>query len=88
MKIKLTRKQAAPPNLAAKALRQGQFQPKVEQNPKAYSRKGRRRARIESESGPSLVQESSSASFTSACFFLPKESLSAPSAERSARLAL
>jgi hypothetical protein len=43
MKIKLTRKQAAPPNLAAKALRQGQFQPKVEQNPKAYSRKVKHR---------------------------------------------
>jgi len=39
MKIKLTRKQAAPPNLAAKALAEAQYRPKVEKNPKAYSRK-------------------------------------------------
>ncbi|CDP50112.1 DUF7230 family protein [Paradevosia shaoguanensis] len=39
MKIKLTRKQSAPPNLAARALSEGQFRPKVEKNPKAYSRK-------------------------------------------------
>ncbi len=28
-----------PRNVAAKALRQGQFQPKVEENPKAYRRR-------------------------------------------------
>jgi hypothetical protein len=43
MKIKLTRKQAAPPNVAAKALRLGQFQHKIEKNPKAYSRKVKHR---------------------------------------------
>jgi hypothetical protein len=43
MKIKLTRKQAAPPNVAAKALQLGQFQPKIEKNPKAYSRKVKHR---------------------------------------------
>lgn len=39
MKIPRTRKQTAPRNVAAKALRQGQFQPKVEKNPKGYVRK-------------------------------------------------
>jgi len=39
MKIRLSRKQSAPPNLAARALSAGQFRPKVEKNPKAYSRK-------------------------------------------------
>jgi len=39
MRIKLTRKQSAPPNLAAKALSEAQFRPKVAKNPKAYSRK-------------------------------------------------
>lgn len=33
------RKQAAPPNLAAKALSLGQFKPKVAASPKAYKRK-------------------------------------------------
>ncbi|MDB5540655.1 MAG: hypothetical protein JWQ89_2382 [Devosia sp.] len=37
--IALTRKQAAPRNVAAKALREGQFQPKVEDDPKGYKRK-------------------------------------------------
>ena len=41
MKVKLTRKQTAPRNVAAKALRQGQFQPKVEDDPKAYKRRGK-----------------------------------------------
>jgi len=41
MKIPLTRKQSAPRNAAAKALRQGQFQPKVEPDPKGYRRKTR-----------------------------------------------
>jgi hypothetical protein len=39
--VKLTRRQTAPRNLAAKALRQGQFQPKVEADPKAYSRRSK-----------------------------------------------
>lgn len=39
MKVPRTRKQSAPRNVAAKALRQGQFQPKVEKAPKIYSRK-------------------------------------------------
>jgi hypothetical protein len=39
MKVPLTRKQIAPRNVAAKALREGQFQPKVEADPKAYKRK-------------------------------------------------
>jgi hypothetical protein len=38
-KVPLTRKQLAPRNVAAKALRGGQFQPKVEPDPKAYRRK-------------------------------------------------
>jgi hypothetical protein len=37
--VKLTRRQLAPRNVAAKALRQGQFQPKVEEAPKAYKRR-------------------------------------------------
>jgi hypothetical protein len=37
--ITLTRKQAAPRNAAAKSLREGQFQPKVEADPKTYKRK-------------------------------------------------
>jgi len=39
MKTPLTRKQTAPKNVAAKALREGQFQPKVEPDPKAYRRR-------------------------------------------------
>jgi hypothetical protein len=39
MKVPRTRKQTAPRNVAAKALRHGQFQPKVEKDPKAYTRK-------------------------------------------------
>lgn len=42
--VKLTRKQAAPRNLAAKALREGQFQPKVEQDPKGYRRRSKHKA--------------------------------------------
>ena len=38
-KLPLTRKQVAPRNAAAKALREGQFQPKVEPDPKAYRRR-------------------------------------------------
>lgn len=37
--VKLTRKQVAPRNVAAKSLRAGQFQPKVEDDPKAYKRR-------------------------------------------------
>ncbi|MGV3490588.1 MAG: DUF7230 family protein [Devosia sp.] len=37
--VKLTRKQTAPRNAAAKALREGQFQPKIEDDPKAYKRR-------------------------------------------------
>jgi len=37
--VKLTRKQAAPRNLAAKALREGQFLPRVEPDPKTYRRR-------------------------------------------------
>ena len=39
MKHRLTRKEAAPPNLAAKALSNALFRPKVEKNPNAYNRK-------------------------------------------------
>lgn len=39
MKRSLSRRQAAPPNLAARALRLGVFQHRVEKDPKAYSRK-------------------------------------------------
>ncbi len=39
MKVPLTRKQIAPRNVAAKSLREGQFQPKVEADPKAYRRR-------------------------------------------------
>ena len=37
--VKLGRKQTALRNLAAKALGEGQFKPKVEADPKAYRRK-------------------------------------------------
>jgi hypothetical protein len=39
--MKKPRPRAAPKprNVAAKALREGQFQPKVEENPKAYKRR-------------------------------------------------
>ena len=37
--VKLGRKQTAPRNVAAKALSEGQFKPKVEADPKAYRRK-------------------------------------------------
>lgn len=43
MKVPLTRKQLAPRNVAAKALRQGQFQPKVEDDPKGYKRRVKHR---------------------------------------------
>ena len=39
MKHRLTRKEAAPPNLAAQALQNALFRPKVEKNPNAYNRK-------------------------------------------------
>jgi hypothetical protein len=41
--VKLTRKQAAPRNVAAKSLRAGQFQPKVEDDPKGYKRRTKHR---------------------------------------------
>lgn len=41
MKVPLTRKQTAPRNVAAKSLREGQFQPKVETDPKTYKRKNK-----------------------------------------------
>ena len=34
---------AKPRNVAAKALREGQYQPKVEANPKAYNRRSKHR---------------------------------------------
>jgi len=43
MKIPLTRKQLAPRNVAAKSLRAGQFQPRVEDDPKSYKRRGKHR---------------------------------------------
>ena len=44
MKVPLSRKQTAPRNVAAKALREGQFQPKVEPDPKGYSRRPKHKA--------------------------------------------
>lgn len=44
MKVPLSRKQVAPRNVAAKSLREGQFQPKVEADPKAYKRKNKHKA--------------------------------------------
>jgi len=46
MKRPLTRKETAPRNVAAKALREGQFQPKVEANPHAYKRKQKHRQAV------------------------------------------
>jgi hypothetical protein len=43
VKIPRTRKEAAPRNVAARALRLGQFQPRVEKDPSAYTRKPRHR---------------------------------------------
>ena len=37
IEVKLTRKQTAPRNLAARALKEGQFQPKVEEDPRAIA---------------------------------------------------
>ncbi|WP_055048260.1 DUF7230 family protein [Devosia sp. A16] len=37
--VTLTRKQAAPRNAAAKLLREGQFQPRVETDSKTYTRR-------------------------------------------------
>lgn len=39
--VSLTRKQTAPRNVAAKSLREGQFLPKVETDPKAYNRRNK-----------------------------------------------
>lgn len=39
MKRPLTRRETAPRNVAARALRGEQFQPKVEKDPKAYTRR-------------------------------------------------
>ena len=39
IRVQLSRKQTAPRNLAAKALTEGQFKPKVEPDPKAYKRR-------------------------------------------------
>ena len=44
MKVPLSRKQVAPRNVAAKSLREGQFQPKVEADPKAYKRKNKHKS--------------------------------------------
>jgi hypothetical protein len=41
MKVPLSRKQVAPRNVAAKSLREGQFQPKIEADPKVYKRKNK-----------------------------------------------
>jgi len=49
MKRPMTRKEIAPRNVAAKALRQGQFQPKVEANPDAHSRKRKHRKDVAAE---------------------------------------
>jgi hypothetical protein len=39
LRVKLDRKQAAPRNLAAKSLGEGQFKPKVEPDPRTYRRR-------------------------------------------------
>jgi hypothetical protein len=39
IRVKLGRKQTAPRNLAAKALGEGGFKPKVEPDPKSYRRR-------------------------------------------------
>jgi hypothetical protein len=39
LSVKLDRKQTAPRNLAAKALGEGQFKPKVEPDPRTYRRR-------------------------------------------------
>lgn len=58
MKIPRTRKQSAPRNIAAKALHEGQFQPKIEKDPKAYSRKRKHRgAELPEENGESEKDE-------------------------------
>lgn len=44
MRVPLTRKQLAPRNVAAKSLRDGRFQSKVEADPKAYKRKKKHKA--------------------------------------------
>lgn len=44
-KVPLTRKQSAPRNAAAKALRGGKFLPRVEADPKAYRRRPKHPAR-------------------------------------------
>jgi hypothetical protein len=41
--VKLDRQQTAPRNLAAKALAEGQFKPKVETDPRTYRRKQKHR---------------------------------------------
>ena len=41
LSVKLDRKQTAPRNVAAKALAEGQFRPKVEADPKTYRRRQR-----------------------------------------------
>lgn len=43
MKKPLSRRQTAPPNLAAKALRLGMFRQRIDKNPKVYSRKTKHR---------------------------------------------
>lgn len=54
IEVKLTRKQTAPRNLAARALKEGQFQPKVEEDPKGYRRhvKHRRDPELDAEDEP------------------------------------
>jgi stalled ribosome alternative rescue factor ArfA len=56
MKYRLTRKEIEPPNLAAKALRNGLFRPKVEKNPDAYSRKQKHKGSLEDVQLPFLLE--------------------------------
>ena len=43
MKVPLDRKQTAPRNVAAKALRDGKFKPRAEPDPRAYRRRQKHR---------------------------------------------
>lgn len=58
MKIPLGRKQTAPKNVAARALRQGQFQPKVEPDPKGYTRKPKHKPDPLRDNGDTKADES------------------------------
>ena len=58
MTIPLGRKQTAPKNVAARALRQGQFQPKVEPDPKGYTRKPKHKPDPLRDNGDTKADES------------------------------